>query len=375
MNASRFLFFFTALLFCAAPLLAQTPTATLTGRVVEAETGQPVPGAHVFIAVSMIGTTTDTDGRYRLERVPIGAHRLYVSIVGFEPQPKDVMLREPTVYVFDFTLEESVVELGEVTVEAERDEKWLRQLEKFTGLFIGETPNAGVTEILNPEVLSFEEKVGFFRATASAPLIIENRALGYKVQYFLKEFEATSNRTRYDGEPLYEELEPTSPVQAAEWEAKRREAFMGSFRHFLLASLAGKVQEQGFETYSRPSSRSNLASTAISPQESMGSQRFPLDMQEVIKPGEAPTEKLLDFHGFVEIIYQGEMEDQSYLDWQRGPVRRRPGFQKSWINLERGPTVLDYKGDVLDPYGVTLYGYLAFERVADEVPKEYRPAR
>jgi hypothetical protein len=28
----------------------------------------------------------------------------------------------------------------------------------------------------------------------------------------------------------------------------------------------------------------------------------------------------------------------------------------------------------LDPYGVTVYGYFAFERIADDVPKEYRPA-
>ena len=34
---------------------------------------------------------------------------------------------------------------------------------------------------------------------------------------------------------------------------------------------------------------------------------------------------------------------------------------------------VDYKGDVLDPYGVTFYGFLAYERVADELPREYRP--
>ena len=100
--------------------------------------------------------------------------------------------------------------------------------------------------------------------------------------------------------------------------------------------------------------------------------RFPVDPGDLFKPGSAPNEYTLDFEGFVEIIFMGEVEDESYLDWarQRG---RSPKYQTSWIRLERGPTTFDWKGDVLDPYGVTFYGYLAFERVADEVPREYRP--
>ena len=42
-----------------------------------------------------------------------------------------------------------------------------------------------------------------------------------------------------------------------------------------------------------------------------------------------------------------------------------------------GGTVYDpangINGEVRDPYGLTVYGYFAFERVADDVPKEYRP--
>ena len=70
----------------------------------------------------------------------------------------------------------------------------------------------------------------------------------------------------------------------------------------------------------------------------------------------------------------GETEDPSYYEWQRrNGITSSEKFQTSWITMERGPTVVDYKGDILDPYGVTFSGYLAFERVADEVPKEFRP--
>ncbi len=48
----------------------ETTPGTLQGRVVDAETGEPLAGAHVFLAGSTRGTTTDRDGRYRLAHCP-----------------------------------------------------------------------------------------------------------------------------------------------------------------------------------------------------------------------------------------------------------------------------------------------------------------
>ena len=94
----------------------------------------------------------------------------------------------------------------------------------------------------------------------------------------------------------------------------------------------------------------------------------------MLRPGETPNEHILTFDGYIEIRYMGETEDPSYYEWQRrNGIAVGEKFQTSWITMERGPTVVDYKGDILNPYGVTFSGYLAFERVADEVPKEYRP--
>ncbi len=357
------------LLLLAVPargLRAQNIDATLTGTVTNAATGGPIEGANVFIATSMNGTTTDAQGRYRLTGIPLGTLRLYVSFVGFEPQFLDLFIRSGGVQTFDFVLEEAIVEIGEITVTSE-NEKWKRQLEKFITLFIGETPNAAQTEITNPEVLDFSAKGGEFRAHAGEPLVIENRALGYRVRYFLGEFVSTPNRVKYDGEPLFEEMQAESPEQRALWRARRDSAFYGSFRHFMLAAINGQVKEQGFEIYSRPASRG----VGGAPGRLTGSQRYPIQTNHHHKDGEAADQKVLDFDGFVEIIYTREVEDPAYLAW-RGE-RHRPRFRSSMIQVENGPTVVDLKGDVLDTYGVTFYGYLAFERVADEVPKEYRP--
>lgn len=354
--------------FTAMPALAQTPQrAVLTGTVVNAETGAPLADAHVFIAVSMNGSVTDAEGRYRLDNVPLGAHRLYVSILGYEPEARDVLLRTGGVQTFDFRLTPSVVDVGEVVVEAKEDKRWKRRLEKFTTLFIGETANAEHTKIMNPEVLDFENNGGEFIAKASNTLIIENRALGYRIQYFLKDFASTPTRVRYDGEPLYEELEPESPAQASEWAENRKKAFYGSFRHFMLAVLNDQLEREGFHTFGRTAEQS-MGGT---PQP--GSTRFPITPSDFIKPGEAPGEYLIDFDGFVELIYTDEKEDPGYLQWRQRIAGSRPGAQNSHLLLENGPALVDAKGDLLNPYGVVFFGYLAYERVADELPKEYRP--
>lgn len=364
---------FIAALSVATAVSAQPNQSTIiTGRVVDAETGLPLEGTNVFIATSMIGTTTGADGRYRLQGVPTGALRLYVSMLGFEPQFMDLMLRTAQVYTFDFKLQPKILEAGEITVEAERDEHWLERLEKFTRLFIGESPNSEQVTITNPEVLDFRESGGTLTAVAAGPFTIENRALGYRIQYFLNDFKAEPRRTQYDGEPLFEEMKPSSPEEAQMWKANRRKAFMGSFRHFLLALISERTEGQGFKTYSRPG-MNNAPGGTFSGSSKVSNARFPIDANKILKPGETSTDFILDFDGYIELIYMGEEEDPSYFKWQGAAGKRGARFQTSWITMERGPTSIDYKGDILDPYGVTFSGYLAFERVADEVPKEYRP--
>lgn len=347
--------------------------AAISGRVVDAETDLPLVGAHVFIASSMVGTITDNDGRYRLDRVPTGALRLYVSMLGFEPQFKDMLLRAAQMYTFDFALETKIVDVGEAIVEAEGDEHWLERLEKFTRLFIGETPNSEFVTISNPEVLDFQDSGGSLTAYATEPLEIENNALGYKIQYFLNDFKAEPTRTSYDGEPLYEEMTPSTPEEAQRWKANRKIAFMGSFRHFLLALLSQRTEGQGFKTYTRPGMKGAVGGGTFQSNSSVSNARFPLDADKILKPGETATDHILDFEGYIEITYMGEEEHPSFAEWQGDYGVRGARFQTSWITMERGPTAVDYKGDILNPYGVTFSGYLAFERVAEEVPKEYRP--
>ncbi len=56
---------------------------TLDGRVVDAETGEPLPGASVFVVDVSIRAVTDDDGAFAVGRMPAGRYGVRVTFVGY----------------------------------------------------------------------------------------------------------------------------------------------------------------------------------------------------------------------------------------------------------------------------------------------------
>ena len=79
-------------LLCAGSLLlgmvtASAQTRVVRGTVVSADDGEPVTGAYVYVeGASSVGTMTDLDGNFVLDKVPQTAKNLVVSFLGFEEQ-------------------------------------------------------------------------------------------------------------------------------------------------------------------------------------------------------------------------------------------------------------------------------------------------
>ncbi len=72
----------TAALFWATALEAQG-TGTITGRITDSRTNQPIAGAQVSLAGQTLGARSDADGRFRLANVAAGAKNISVRMIGY----------------------------------------------------------------------------------------------------------------------------------------------------------------------------------------------------------------------------------------------------------------------------------------------------
>lgn len=56
---------------------------TLSGKITDAVTGEPLPGASVYIADDKTGTYAGADGRYSISNIPAGHHVIEISHTGY----------------------------------------------------------------------------------------------------------------------------------------------------------------------------------------------------------------------------------------------------------------------------------------------------
>ncbi len=337
--------------------------STATGRIIDAETGKPLQGAHIFLSGTKIGAATNSKGHYRLRKIPPGGYQLVISIIGYERVFDEIIFAPGQKKKINFKLNPVIYELPEIYV-GNLDKKWQKRLRHFTELFLGMSETADSVKILNPEVLRFETRWwGRFRAEALAPLQIENRALGYHITYYLDEFEHSGSVTKWDGNPLFAEMVPADSLQSTYWEQNRRNAFYGSLRHFILALLNDHLKEEGFIVH-----RLMQDIYGYSPRN-----RFRVKARRLIKESDLSYLYHLSFLGRLQIVYTQEKEERRYVRWARDLQRGPNSVQTSYLELNERPVTIDPTGEIIEPYGATQFGYFAFQRLADLTPREYRP--
>lgn len=104
-------------LFSAAGAFAQT--GKISGQVVDAATGSPLPGVNVVIVDQQQGATTDAEGYYTILNVSPGRYAVRASFVGYASQTfENVNVNIDLTSTVNFELQEATVGLDEVTVQA-----------------------------------------------------------------------------------------------------------------------------------------------------------------------------------------------------------------------------------------------------------------
>lgn len=202
----------------------------VVGTVFDALNGEPLPGVNVFASGTTLGAATDSVGVFEVRGFLPGQYEIVASMVGYAMQRQTVRLEAAAETTLTFSLERTTLELDQVVVTGAPPRDWKRRLQLFEDYFIGTTPNARKCELVNPEVLDFtyDASVQRLEARASAPLVMENHALGYRVEFYIYSFYATPLQMRWEGETRFSEMQPAGRRERRRWEENRLKAYRGS---------------------------------------------------------------------------------------------------------------------------------------------------
>lgn len=99
------------------------PTQTIRGKVVDVDSKSAIPFANVAITSMspMIGVTTDINGLFKIEKVPVGRVNIQISSIGFETiKIPNVLLISGKESILNVEMKESFYRLQAVEVKAQK---------------------------------------------------------------------------------------------------------------------------------------------------------------------------------------------------------------------------------------------------------------
>lgn len=123
-------------IFAANGLHAQSLTQTLRGKVVDQVTQIPLPGATVMVLNTdpLVGATTDVEGEFKIQKLPVGTYTIRVSFIGY----KDFILPNVIVnsgkeVVLNIPIEEDIVQMDEIVVTATEKDRTINDMVLISG--------------------------------------------------------------------------------------------------------------------------------------------------------------------------------------------------------------------------------------------------
>ncbi len=339
-------------------------TGTISGSLVDSKTKEPIPFAHVFLGNTTKGTTSDVDGKFLLGDVPIGKSELIVSFVGYELYRAPVTIAEGQAVTVAISLVPAQNALDDVAVKGTRDKEWERQLKRFTKIFLGGDKIAAACKITNPWVIDFTESDNddVFAAKASAPIEIENNALGYTIQFFLRNFQSSGQSYLIDGSAFFHAM--SDSTKQALWLSNREKVYAGSERHLFKSILENKAHKEGFRLYYDIAGVPNINTRSDIFYSDLKKKVLEYD-DAMVFPASSPHEYIIRLKGRTEIHYlYGETVRRLYKDVV-GPV--------SWMEVNGNLVRVNGNGVVLNPSDMTLSGDMSYFRVSSILPLDYSP--
>jgi hypothetical protein len=367
-----------ALIFLGGTGMGLAQPASLSGRVTDSKTNEPVLFATIFLANTSFGAIT-RDGNYRLQNIPVGKYNLTVSCVGYKlvSIPVDISAGDK---ILNIQLEQQTTILREVVIKS-NNAAYLAHMRMFKKYFLGETSNASQCSIKNEVAidLDFDDVAKVLTASSTEPIEIENLALGYRVVYLLKEFrlDFKGNICIVEGIPRFEYLTPKNEAQLHHWIRERNRAYYGSMNHFMRSLKYSCLEEEDFFIYLM----NKTSYATLVPGLEREKRNDTLFSMRRITASDLFAENP-DSHILLKVVYTGESQEYNYDKTKPGWLSKT-NYEKtrgdvlpqtSYLRFVRQTLVIHDNGYYDNALSIYMDGYLGWsEKIAELLPLEYQP--
>lgn len=326
-------------------LMAQTDY-NLSGRVFDEASGKPLANVNVYLSNSLLGSMTNDSGYYKIPGIHEGQYEVVASLIGYETKSQVMYFDNLRQVKKDFKMSPATYVLAGVSITAEDPKQWRDNYNLFRGLFLGKSPFANECEILDKEQIDLKwESFDLLRAKAKTPIVIVNRALGYRLNCILEDFtwDKANQKVHYIVKPGFSFLDPNGGQDTIKWKQNRMKAYEFSIERFLQSLIANDYFEKGYRIYldQYPLSENNT---------SMSSERINAD-DLIYKSGRPNSDEyILKFKGFLRIEYNHET---------------------TWLRMLYPEITMDSKGNVKELIPFQVHGAWSSTGIANMLPQYF----
>ncbi len=300
----------------------------IKGQILVHGSEDPLPNANIYYDGGYRGVISDSTGNFQLQPMASGMKPIIISAVGYHSTSIADYKSEEFLKIY---LEPKTYSLDAVVITYDgmsREEKEA----VFKTEFIGISENSRLCEILNIDDVNlvYNRRQKTIEATAEKPILLHNKALGFKITYYLENFRYSPGNIYFSGNYFFEPDTALSPREMQKVEKKRRAAYLGSRMHFIRSLYDDRLNKEGFSL---------------------------LNM----------FQKEQDFSG---LVVDSENGRSIFMKSRIAVVYKRNQGALSFIDKNKDFTLIDKSG-FYDPSGITWSGTIANQRIGDLLPFEY----
>jgi hypothetical protein len=358
----------------------------ISGRITEIDTNTPLSGASVYINNSTKGTTTNSNGEYKLDALQAGKYEIVVSFVGYNTVLYAAEIINNPLRI-SFQLELKQKDLRDVLILTSETRK--RYLEQFKQNVLGYTNGARLCKINNISEVIFvagKTKDEVLAYTENA-LVIDNPDLGYTIHFDLVGYyyNRQTTATYFYGYFRFEDWGNEEKVKK-KWVRNRKRAYEGSIAHFF-RSLANKnMKEQGFtvmQLLQRPKPKADtIANGTLSLRMEDGKPKMARTVTEDsilqlysdsgYKVYQLQVADGLKVNYYKNTWLKTELKAKGMLPFTQPDVGTNAGLQPKDVK-DITPILITQRGILLTPMSLLYNGVWAFERLVNMLPEDYEP--